>query len=210
MRTSWLSPTVGLLASVAYAAEAQETPPRSPPVQAGAAARPGHTAADVRFMQGMIAHHGQAVTMSALVPARTTRQEIRMLAERIDVSQQDEIAWMRTWLADRGEAVPAPDSGHAHHEAAGRPALMPGMLTEQQLAQLAAATGVEFERLFLSCMIRHHEGAITMVAQLFGTPGAGQEPWIFEFATDVDADQRAEIERMRAILRELPQGDGCG
>jgi uncharacterized protein (DUF305 family) len=125
-----------------------------------------------------------------------------MLAERIDVSQQDEIAWMRTWLADRGEAVPA-DSGHAHHGSGEQPALMPGMLTVQELAQLAAAAGVEFDRLFLTYMIRHHEGAITMVARLFGTPGAGQEPWIFEFATDVDADQRAEIERMRGILQAI-------
>lgn len=164
--------------------------------------RPRHTAADVRFMQGMIAHHAQAVTMSALVPARTSRQDVRMLAERIDVSQQDEIAWMRTWLSDRGEAVPA-TGDHAHHGSSAPPALMPGMLTPQELAQLEAAKGVEFDRLFLTYMIRHHEGAITMVAQLFGSPGAGQEPWLFEFATDVDADQRAEIDRMRAMLREL-------
>lgn len=173
------------------------------PPTAQAAARPRHTAADVRFMQGMIAHHAQAVTMSALVPTRTSRQDIRMLAERIDVSQQDEIAWMRTWLADRGETVPVADE-HAHHGSTGQTELMPGMLTPQELAQLEAAKGEAFDRLFLTYMIRHHEGAITMVKQLFASPGAGQEPWLFEFATDVDADQQAEIERMRAILRSLP------
>lgn len=157
-------------------------------------------------MQGMIAHHAQAVTMSALVPSRTSRQDIRMLAERIDVSQQDEIEWMKTWLADRGEAIPAAAAAHAHHEPSEEPVLMPGMLTPQELAQLEASTGVAFDRFFLTFMIRHHEGAITMVKQLFGSTGAGQEPWLFEFATDVDADQRAEIDRMRAILRMLPSG----
>ena len=175
---------------------------------AQAAARPRHTAADVQFMQGMIAHHAQAVRMSALVPSRTSRQDIRMLAERIDVSQQDEIAWMQTWLADRREAVPAADAGHAHPGASEQPVLMPGMITPQELAQLEASKGVAFDRLFLTHMIRHHEGAITMVKQLFGSPGAGQEPWLFEFATDVDADQRAEIDRMRAILESLPGGGG--
>lgn len=182
----------------ALAAGGQSAPPADQ-----AASRPRHTAADVRFMQGMIAHHAQAVTMSALVPTRTSRQDIRMLAERIDVSQQDEIAWMRTWLTDRGAPVPAADE-HAHHGSTGEPELMPGMLTAQELAQLEAAKGEEFDRLFLTCMIRHHEGAITMVKQLFASPGAGQEPWLFEFATDVDADQQAEIDRMRAILRLLP------
>lgn len=199
-----LTPLVVILtlASVpATGAAAQSAPPA-----AQAAARPRHTAADVQFMQGMIVHHAQAVRMSALVPSRASRQDIRMLAERIDVSQQDEIAWMKTWLSDRREAVPAADAEHAHHGTSEQPVLMPGMITPQELAQLEASTGAAFDRLFLTFMIRHHEGAITMVKQLFGSPGAGQEPWLFEFATDVDADQRAEIDRMRAILRTLPPG----
>lgn len=177
-----------------------------PPLPATQAAPPPrHTAADVRFMQDMIAHHAQAVRMAALVSERTNRQDIRLLAEKIDVSQQDEIAWMRTWLADRGGSVPAAED-HAHHDAGGRTATaaMPGMLTDEELAKLEAARGGEFDRLFLTYMIRHHEGALTMVKRLFGTPGAAQETRIFEFATEVDADQQAEIDRMRAILRTLP------
>ncbi len=160
-------------------------------------ARPRHTKADVEFMQGMIAHHGQAIVMSDLVPSRTTRVPIRMLAERITVSQRDEIGLMRTWLLDHREAAPGPDPHQMHHDGA---ALMPGMLTADQIAQLAAASGAEFERLFLEFMIRHHEGALTMVTKLFSTPGAGQDVDIFRFASDVGADQRAEIRRMRALL----------
>jgi uncharacterized protein (DUF305 family) len=159
--------------------------------------RPTHTAADVRFMQGMIAHHGQAVTMAALVPGHSRRADMRLLAERIDVSQKDEIAMMRRWLTKRGAEVPDP-SAHQHH--AGGDALMPGMLTEAELAQLGQASGAEFDRLFLTFMIRHHEGALTMVAGLFASRGAAQEPEIFSFASEVDADQRAEIARMRAML----------
>ena len=165
--------------------------------------RPRYTAADVRFMQGMIAHHAQALAMTNLVPTRTSRDDMRLLAERIDVSQRDEIALVRQWLESRHEEVPNLEARHGHHDAAGHQALMPGMLTKEELAQLAKATGTEFDRLFLQFMIRHHEGALTMVAELFGTNGAGQEPEIFRFASDVDADQRAEIARMRAILETL-------
>jgi uncharacterized protein (DUF305 family) len=153
-----------------------------------------HTQADVDFMQGMIAHHGQALEMAALVPSRSQSTPLRMLAERITVSQKDEIGLIRRWLADNGEAAPAEGHQHGGH-------LMPGMLTADQMAALAKATGPAFEKLFLEGMIQHHEGAITMVATLFGTPGAGQETDIFRFATDVDADQRAEIRRMRALLK---------
>ena len=167
--------------------------------------RPSHTKADVEFMQGMIAHHGQAIVMSDLVPARTTRVPIRMLAERITVSQRDEIKLMRTWLLDRHQEAPGADP-HQMHRAAGPMTLMPGMLTSEQLDQLGAATGPQFERLFLEFMIRHHEGALTMVAKLFATPGAGQEVDAFRFASDVDADQRAEIRRMRTLLAATPNG----
>ncbi len=173
---------------------------------AGELTRPRHTQADVEFMRGMIAHHGQAIVMSALVPSRTERVPLRMLAERITVSQRDEIKLMRTWLLDRHEEAPAADAHQMHHAAGALMALMPGMLTAEQLAELEAATGPAFERLFLAAMIRHHEGALTMVATLFGTPGGGQEVDAFRFASDVDADQRAEIRRMRALLEATPNG----
>lgn len=163
---------------------------------------PPHTTADVKFMQGMIQHHAQAVTMAALVPRRTTRMDLAMLAQRIDVSQVDEMEWMRNWLKDRGEPVPA-TVGHETHAAHDGGAMMPGMLSAAEMSALEHATGTEFERLFLSGMIKHHEGAIVMVRELFATPGAGQESMIFGFASDVDADQRAEIARMRRLLAAL-------
>jgi uncharacterized protein (DUF305 family) len=168
--------------------------------------RPRHTAADVRFMQGMIHHHAQALAMTSLVPTRTRRDDMRLLAERIDVSQRDEIRLMEQWLRSRHEEVPTLDAHHGHHDAASHSALMPGMLTEDELARLAQATGPEFDRLFLQDMIRHHEGALTMVSELFGSSGAAQESETYRFASDVDSDQRAEITRMRALLQSLPAG----
>jgi uncharacterized protein (DUF305 family) len=158
-----------------------------------------YVGADIKFMQGMIGHHAQAVEMVALVPSRTSSDDVRKLAQRIDVSQRDEINMMQGWLTDRGQRVP---NGHEHNMAGGA-ALMPGMLTPEQMAALAAATGAAFDRLFLEGMIRHHAGAITMVEELFATPGAGQDPTIFSYASDVDADQRMEIDRMGAMLKEL-------
>lgn len=156
-----------------------------------------HTPADVKFMQGMIGHHAQAVEMVALIRDRTATGDLKKLGLRIQVSQDDEMNMMRTWLEVRGERIPGP---HSHHEPGG---FMPGMLTNEEMAQLAAAKGVEFDRLFLAGMIKHHAGAITMVDELFKTPGAGQEGDIFAFASDVDADQRMEIDRMSAMLREI-------
>jgi uncharacterized protein (DUF305 family) len=155
----------------------------------------GYTAADVKFMQGMIHHHAQALDMTALLRDRTERDDMRKLAERIEISQADEIKMMQHWLEVRGQEVPGP---HAHH-APGAP-LMPGMLTPEEMARLAAAKGAEFDRLFLEGMIKHHGGALTMVQELFATPGAGQESEMFAFASDVDADQRMEIDRMRDML----------
>jgi uncharacterized protein (DUF305 family) len=157
-----------------------------------------HTAADVRFMQNMIGHHAQAMEMTALLASRTGSAEMRKLALRIDVSQADEIKMMREWLQARGVT---PASEHAHHMPAGMH--MPGMLTAQEMERLAGSTGAEFDRLFLEFMIKHHEGALIMVKELFSTPGAGQESEIFAFASDVDADQRMEIDRMRVMLKEL-------
>jgi len=163
--------------------------------QASDVSRVQHTDADVRFMQGMIGHHAQAIEMTALLPSRTGSDELRKLAQRIEVSQADEIKMMQDWLTRRGQKLPDP---HAHH-APGAP-LMPGMLTAEEMARLTAAKGTAFDRLFLELMIKHHEGALKMVQDLFATSGAGQEPDVFAFASDVDADQRMEIDRMLAVL----------
>lgn len=149
--------------------------------------------ADAVFMRDMIAHHRQAIEMSALIPARTTRKDMRLLGERIDVSQRDEITMMQRWLREHGA-----DTTVAHHHMEGM--AMPGMLTAGQLTQLAKARGAAFERLFLEGMIHHHEGALTMVAQLLAQRGAAQESQVFQYASDIDADQRAEIARMRRLL----------
>ncbi|MEO8908712.1 MAG: DUF305 domain-containing protein [Gemmatimonadaceae bacterium] len=182
--------------------------------QAGSGIKP--SPADVRFMQGMIAHHAQALAMTALLRDRTTRPDMRLLAERIDVSQKDEIGLMRHWLLARNERAPDPiapvradTTGHSMSMpgmdmSMPDTILMPGMLTAEQMAELGRARGPDFDRLFLQDMIRHHEGALVMVHDLFATNGAAQEPEIFQYASDVDADQRAEIMRMRALLAASP------
>ena len=157
-----------------------------------------YTGADIKFMQGMIGHHAQAVDMVALVPSRTSLDDVRQLALRIDVSQQDEMKMMQGWLKDRGQQIP---DARAHHMMGAT--LMPGMLTPDEMAALAAAKGAVFDRLFLEGMIKHHAGAITMVQELFATDGAGQTPEIYSYASDVDADQRMEIDRMGSLLKEL-------
>jgi uncharacterized protein (DUF305 family) len=183
------------------------------PVRASAQKPPSYTAADVRFMQGMIGHHAQALAMTALIPTRSSRQDIRMLGQRITVSQKDEIAMMQQWLRDRHQQVPARDAQPGGQTMAGNSmnmpgmamsdTLMPGMLTSEQLAELAKTTGDEFDKLFLADMIRHHEGALVMVKRLLGTTGSGQEAEVFRFASEVDTDQRAEIARMNALLDTL-------
>jgi len=162
------------------------------------AAQPRPTEADVRFMQDMIAHHRQALAMAALVPERSRREDVRLLARRIQVSQEGEIGMMRRWLEAHGAPVPA-EGAHAHHGAGGH-AAMPGMLTEEEMARLAAARGAEFDRLLLESMIRHHEGALLMVKELFSRPGAGQESEVYQFAAEVAGDQQIEIDRMRGML----------
>ena len=158
----------------------------------------GATDDDVKFMQGMIGHHQQAVEMVALIPTHSTRSDMQLLGKRIDLSQQDEMKMMRRWLEVRGKEIPSEHAMHMHGAT-----LMPGMLTAEEMAKLAAAKGVEFDRLFLEGMIKHHGGALTMVRELLATPGAGQEAEIFAFASDVDADQRMEIDRMGAMLNAL-------
>jgi uncharacterized protein (DUF305 family) len=151
-------------------------------------------------MQGMIGHHAQALEMVALLRSRTNREDMRLFARRIELSQEDELSLMQRWLQMRGAQVP---DAHAHHAAGAT--LMPGMLTPDEMGRLEAATGKEFDRLFLESMVKHHEGALVMVSELFASPGAAQESDIFSFATDIDADQRIEIARMSAMLRELQQ-----
>jgi uncharacterized protein (DUF305 family) len=187
-----------LLGSVAVFQNASS---QATPKDAGnGTSRPKYSPADVRFMQGMIAHHAQALTMTALLRDRTARADMRLLAQRIDVSQQDEIGLMRRWLEKRGEPVqdmPMPGMSMSNM-------MMPGMLTPEQLTELAKARGPEFDRLFLQDMIQHHEGALVMVRDLLATNGAAQEPEIFQFSSDINADQRAEIMRMRALLAASP------
>jgi uncharacterized protein (DUF305 family) len=183
------------------------------PARASAQKPPSYTAADVRFMQGMIGHHAQALAMTALIPTRSSRQDIRMLGQRITVSQKDEIAMMQQWLRDRHQPVPARDAQPSGQTMAGNSTnmpgmamsdtLMPGMLTSEQLAELAKTNGDDFDKLFLADMIRHHEGALVMVKSLLGTTGSGQEAEVFRFASEVDTDQRAEIARMNALLDTL-------
>jgi uncharacterized protein (DUF305 family) len=204
-----------LSAAVAAAASCRTTRvDQGPPiVQPGAPGKPSrviapetaidrsrvrYTAVDVRFMQGMISHHAQALEMTALLPSRTSREGMRLLALRIEVSQADEIRMMQRWLEVRAQEIPSP---HAHH--ARGATLMPGMLTAEEMSRLAEATGAAFDRLFLELMIKHHEGALIMVKELFSNAGAGQEGEIFAFASDVDADQRMEIDRMGAMLKEF-------
>ena len=161
-------------------------------------------AADVAFMRGMIAHHAQALVMAELAPSHGASPQVALFARRIIVSQRDEMDQMERWLQDRGENVPASPAAHAGTHAAGADHsthAMPGMLSAGQLAALDGTRGAEFDRLFLASMIQHHEGALVMVQALFDAPGSGQEPELFGFASGVDADQRAEIARMREMLR---------
>lgn len=171
-----------------------------------------YTEADVLFLQHMIVHHAQALEMTALAPDRTEREDVLLLARRIESSQAAEISMMSRWLEVRGEDVPeihptiAAQYDHAdhgnnhHHDHHHDHATMPGMLSAEQLAALEAAEGETFDRLFLELMIFHHEGALVMVQELFDTDGAAQESTIFRLASHVDGDQRVEIDRMRAML----------
>lgn len=162
-------------------------------------ARYPYTSADIRFMSAMIAHHAQAVRMSALAPARARSGSVKTLAERIIASQEDEITLIEQWLRDRGQRVQHDMTTHtgAHDMA------MPGMLTEAQLTQLAQASGPAFDTLFLTFMIQHHQGSATMVKELFATDGAAQDETVFRFASDVNVDQITEIARMEKMLADL-------
>lgn len=209
MRFSPLRSPLGALlgALLAACASAGAPPPGTAPsddatahippaaVAAADSLRHSYTPADVAFMQGMIHHHAQAIVMSEMAPTHSASGAIRIMAARIINAQQDEIALMEAWLRNNGEPIPDPAHvGHAH---------MPGMLTDAQMADLAAARGVDWDLRFLTYMIQHHEGAATMVADLFGTFGAAQGDAVFKLASDIEADQTSEIDRMRSMLREM-------
>ena len=201
---------------------AQQPEPATPVVvQPGAPGRPTRTLppttratlppaspADAQFMQGMIMHHAQAVEMTALIESHTENRDVRSLGARISRSQSDEIKFMKRWLAARGQPISEamPDMPHMNmsHEPM---ALMPGMLTPEQMEALRKARGQEFDHLFLTGMIQHHGGALTMVKDLFDTAGAGQDAELFNFATDVDSGQRAEIRIMQNMLKKKPLED---
>jgi uncharacterized protein (DUF305 family) len=202
----------GLLPVAAQAQQAQ--PDSAPLVQPGApgapsrtlppnttSSAPGLSQADVEFMQGMVMHHSQAVQMTALIPSHTQNEEVRSLGKRISLSQTDEMKFMRSWLVARGEPTTMKMDPMPGMDMAGM-ALMPGMLTPQQMEALRHAMGAEFDHLFLTGMIQHHGGALVMVKDLFDSSGAGQDADLFEFATDVDNTQRAEIRIMQEMLKE--------
>jgi uncharacterized protein (DUF305 family) len=184
--------------------QAQE-PPDKPVLIRLPGIRQPFTEADVHFMSGMIPHHAQAVKMALLVPDRADHRQVKLLAERILVSQTDEIKLMQQWLTDRGREAPAADATHHRmkHGDVVHDMLMPGMLSDDEMKQLGAAKGRAFDRLFLSFMIKHHEGALTMVKDLFDSWGAAQDDDVYLFASDVQADQEFEIARMHDLLAEI-------
>lgn len=203
-------------------ASAQQTGAASPVVvQPGAPGKPSKTLppstkgtlpakspADVQFMQGMIMHHQQAVEMTALIASHTENKELAALGARISSSQQDEIRFMKRWLAVRGESISMAMPGMPDMDMSGKPmALMPGMLTPEQMGALRKAKDAEFDHLFLTGMIQHHNGALVMVEDLFATPGAGQDAEIFDFAMDADNTQRAEMKIMQGMLEKESQGE---
>jgi len=180
--------------------------PAPTPASTGASPVSGaapYNAADVQFLAGMIGHHAQAIQMAGWAPSHGASPSVRALCERIVVAQSDEIAFAQRWLREHGESVPPADPRRHIMHGMHHPMLMPGMLTPEQTAHLAAARGIEFDRLFLTFMIQHHQGAITMVQQLLSVPGAAENGPVNRFATDVFADQTTEINRMNLMLADL-------
>ncbi len=186
--------SVALVAGISTAAAQAPPPPTTPD-----SGRRGYTAADVRFMSGMIYHHAQAILIAGWAPSHEAGPSVRTLCERIVAAQTDEIALLSRWLADRHEAVPHPAADHMMMPEMDATHMMPGMLSAEQLGQLDRARGATFDETFLRLMIQHHEGAITMVNQLFAA-GAGEENPVYKMASNVFADQTTEIERMQRML----------
>ncbi len=186
----------GVLAILAAAAG-------TPAAAQAVSGQPPYTPADVHFVAGMIGHHAQAIQMAGWAPSHGASPAVRVLCERIVVAQTDEIAFAQRWLREHHEFVPPADPRGHVMPGMDQPMLMPGMLTPAQMAQLDSARGREFDRLFLTFMIQHHQGALTMVQQLLSAPGAAQDGPIFRFAADVNADQTTEINRMTLMLDDL-------
>ena len=184
------------------AAQATIASGRASVIDTTPSAQHAYTAADIQFMGGMISHHAQAIVMSQWAPSHGASPTIRTLTERIINAQQDEIAAMQRWLRDRHQPVPEarPTGMRMMMNGVEHDMLMPGMLTESQMKQLDQARGKEFDRLFLTLMIQHHRGAVTMVNDLFATNGAAQDITVFKMASDINADQTTEIERMQKML----------
>lgn len=182
---------------------AQEKP--KPKMMTAPGIRQPFSEADVYFVSGMIPHHAQAILMASWAPTNDASASMKLMCERIRVSQTDEIKWMQNWLSERGQEVP--DAKATHHKMKMgdmvHDMLMPGMLNEEELKQLEKARGKEFDRLFLKFMIKHHEGAISMVNDLFKSYGAAQDDSLYQFASDVFADQTAEIEAMSKMLAAI-------
>ena len=162
-----------------------------------------YTAADISFMTGMIGHHAQAVKMAGWAASHGASKSLQIFCGRIATGQTAEIGLMQQWLKDRRQPVPEADARGVKMVGMDHYMMMPGMLTDAQMAQLDSARGTQFDRLFLTFMIQHHQGAISMVEELFNTPGAGQDEIVFKFANDVQADQSTEIDRMQQMLDAL-------
>ena len=184
-------PAAGAQVGEAYIAKARADSLRHP-----------YTEADIHFMTGMISHHAQAIKMARWAPSHGAGSSVRILAERIINAQQDDITLMQRWLGDRRQPVPEPSATGMKMMMNGveHDMLMPGMLTEEQMQQLDQARGPRFDELFLTFMIQHHKGALTMVQDLFNSYGAGQDETVFKFASDVNVDQTTEIARMEKML----------
>ena len=219
MKSFIVLPILSLAFLFALSVYAQQAEPKGPViVQPGApgqptkklpsstrAALPPSSAADVKFMQDMIMHHAQAVEMTALIESHTENKELRSLGARISHSQADEIKFMKRWLTAREAPISVPMQHMPGMDMSSHEMLMPGMLTAKQMDALRNAKGQEFDQLFLNGMIQHHNGALTMVKDLFDTAGAGQDAELFNFATEVDSGQRAEIKIMQSMLEEKPK-----
>ena len=194
-----------ILLSMVATAGCGSTMAQSPaPGQAPNSTR-AYTPADVTFMSAMVGHHAQALDMARMAPSHGASAAVQRLAERIINAQQDEILTFQTWLRDRGEPVPEARAAGMKHVMNGveHEMPMPGMLTEAQMKQLDEARGREFDRLFLSFMIQHHQGALQMVNELFSSQGAAQDNTVFKMASDISAEQTSEIARMQTMLFEL-------
>jgi uncharacterized protein (DUF305 family) len=193
-----------VLATLSACAKHQPPPSNTvTPAVSTTSTQKNYTPADVHFVAGMIGHHAQAIQMAGWAPSHGASPSVRVLCERIVVAQNDEIVFAQRWLREHGEYVPPADPRGHIMQGMDHPMLMPGMLTPEQMARLDAARGPEFDRLFLTFMIQHHQGAITMVQQLLAVPGAAQDGPIFRFASDVNVDQTTEINRMNLMLDDL-------